>query len=88
MNKHKIQQYSSIRRANIKRAMPAWADVDKLLDVYKQSVAISTETGVVHHVDHIVPLSHPLVCGLHVHENLQILPGVDNMEKGNRFIVE
>lgn len=88
MNKAKIQQYNSTRRANIKRAIPGWADVDKILDVYRQSVTISTNTGTTHHVDHIVPLSHPLVCGLHVHENLQILPGVDNMEKGNRFIVE
>lgn len=88
MNKAKLQQYNSTRRANIKRAMPGWADVDKILDMYKQSVTISTDTGIVHHVDHIIPLSHPLVCGLHVHENLQIILGADNMEKSNKFIVE
>lgn len=36
-------------------------------------------------VDHIVPLKHPLVCGLHVPHNLTVSLEDDNRRKGNRF---
>jgi hypothetical protein len=40
-------------------------------------------TGVKWHVDHIVPRNSPLVCGLHVHTNLQVIPADENMYKRN-----
>jgi 5-methylcytosine-specific restriction endonuclease McrA len=36
-------------------------------------------------VDHVIPLRHPLVCGLHAIANLQYLTGPDNLKKGNKW---
>lgn len=38
-------------------------------------------------VDHIVPIKHPLVCGLHSITNLQYLTILDNRSKSNKFEV-
>jgi hypothetical protein len=64
--------------------MPPWADVDAILVVYADAIRLECETGREFHVDHIVPLRSPLVCGLHVPHNLQVIEGVENSRKGNR----
>jgi len=66
-------------------ATPSWSDGDAILKFYAEAKQLTQETGVVHHVDHIVPLRHKKVCGLHVHQNLQVLTATENLKKGNRF---
>lgn len=61
-----------------------WAD-DVLIDeAYRLAALRSQMTGIKWEVDHIVPLSNPLVCGLHVEHNLQVIPMIENRIKGNR----
>lgn len=41
--------------------------------------------GRLYTVDHVVPLHHELVCGLHVPANLQIMTSEDNTRKSNTY---
>lgn len=60
-------------------AQPEWADTSAMNRIYEQSLK---QGG---HVDHIVPLCSPIVCGLHVEHNLQILPAGSNYSKSNHI---
>ena len=57
-------------------AIPKWADIKAITQFYK-----ACPEGF--HVDHIIPLRNPDICGLHTLENLQYLPAEDNLKKGN-----
>lgn len=55
------------------------------MEIYIEAQRITLSTGIPHEVDHIIPLRGRLVSGLHVHENLRIIPRTENRKKGNRF---
>jgi hypothetical protein len=67
---------------------PKWANKDAIKEFYKEAKRLTKETGILHHVDHIVPLRHPLVCGLHVENNLRVISYFENNQKSNYFTVE
>lgn len=73
-----------IRAATIQRT-PPWADWKEIQKIYAEAVSITKKTGIVHWVDHIVPLNGRTVSGLHVHYNLEVITKTANMLKGNRF---
>ena len=75
---------SANRRAAKLQATPKWASEALILAIYEECQLLSEETGIPHHVDHAVPLISDIVCGLHCEDNLQILPALDNLSKGNR----
>jgi 5-methylcytosine-specific restriction endonuclease McrA len=81
-NRPYYANYASLRTRRLNQAQPKWADQNAILDVYKEAEYFGLE------VDHIIPLKHPLVCGLHVVDNLQLLSREENARKNNRFSVE
>ena len=82
-NRDKRRATYAARKSAKLQATPKWADRTAIAAIYRRAVAIERETGKRMHVDHIVPLQHPLVCGLHCEANLQILPGAENESKRN-----
>lgn len=72
-------------RAKQKSATVKWANLDKIKELYLEARKLTEETGIQYAVDHIIPLSHDKVCGLHVENNLQIIPFSDNCKKYNKF---
>jgi 5-methylcytosine-specific restriction endonuclease McrA len=57
-------------------------DLSKEQQIYIECERLTRETGVVHHVDHIMPLC---MGGQHAWWNLQILTAEENMSKGGKF---
>lgn len=74
----KRENYANYRAAK-KNATPKWADRKEIARIHK----LATEKGL--EVDHIVPLSSPLVCGLHCEDNLRCIPQPLNRHKSNRY---
>lgn len=67
--------------------MPTWlndAEIFEMECVYKYCAGLRN-VGLDYHVDHVVPLRGDNVSGLHVSWNLQVIPGHENMSKGNTF---
>lgn len=83
-NPEKNAFYVMKRQAAKLRAIPVWADMEKIEAIYNEARRLTELTGIPHHVDHIVPLQSPWVCGLHCEANLQILPYYENQSKSNR----
>lgn len=62
---------------------PPWikrSDLKPLADLAVEKTRI---TGVKHVVDHVIPITHHLVCGLTVPWNLKVLTQAQNARKSN-----
>jgi len=73
------------RQATQIQAMPTWVDKEELKAFYLKAQQMAELTGIKHDVDHIIPLKHKLVCGLHIPANLQVLTASENRKKHNKF---
>jgi hypothetical protein len=84
-NKARYVERAKRRREYIAKRTPPWADLDAIRAFYRRAAELTVNTGTAHHVDHIVPLRGKLVSGLHVAENLRVVPAKENLSKSNRF---
>lgn len=80
-NPKKFRAQVAVRRKRVQQATPPWADIKELRAFYEDC-----PQG--YHVDHVIPLNGELVSGLNVMENLQYLPALDNLRKGNRYEID
>lgn len=79
-------EYAPLFKLRRRRARPWWVDLRELAKITRECRRISKETGVPHHVDHVIPLLGKTVCGLDVPWNLQIIPAVVNFRKANKLL--
>jgi hypothetical protein len=88
VNQGLVRRNEIARLYNKLQATPSWSNLDAISAVYIEAKRLEELDGVKRHVDHIVPIKHKLVCGLHVPANLQILTAFENQSKGNRFKIQ
>lgn len=62
---------------------PPWVDKRVLRAIWETEM-----NGILHVLDHIIPVIHPRVCGLTVPWNLQIISWRVNATKGNKWVPE
>lgn len=76
------------READKLKATPSWAIEFFIEEAYMLAVLRSKSTGIKHHVDHVIPLRSRIVCGLHAHTNLRVIPAEENIRKSNKLLHE
>ncbi len=77
-NKNQRSHRETKRRVIKKSALLSWINEEEIKKIYENRPEGKE-------VDHIIPLVHPDICGLHVPWNLQYLDANDNAKKHNKF---
>lgn len=83
-NKSYYLAKGALSKRRLRQATPPWADLTKIVEIYQSASMLSTPSEKFS-VDHVIPLRGKNVCGLHVHNNLQIMTLRRNKSKGNRW---
>lgn len=84
-NLHIKAAHQTARKARKLRATPKWSNDFFISEAYHLAALRTKYLGFPWHVDHIVPLKSKLVCGLHSHTNIQVIPAIQNIRKHNRY---
>jgi len=87
-NKEYVRYKNALRRQRFKMSTPLWEEELTLLvtqEAHRLRKIRENLFGFKWHVDHIVPLGGKIVSGLHVWNNLQVIPAKLNLQKHNTF---
>lgn len=80
---------SAARRANRLSRIPPWVEKEFeslfISEIYHLAKLREKSTGLKWHVDHMVPFISELVCGFHCYDNMQLIPALENLSKGNNY---
>ena len=68
---------------NGEKSSPKWANRFFINEIYVLARLRTEVTGIPWEVDHIIPFNGKTVCGLHVENNLRVVPRLINKTKGN-----
>ena len=88
-NPSSASRFRAERRKALNLASPPWltsAMKAGMNEFYLEARRLTKETGVPHHVDHIVPLRGGTVCGLHVPWNLRVITAEENCKRPRKFV--
>jgi len=86
-NKDRVAFHASKRRSALAQRTPEWLtddDFEAMAAFFNEARRMTEALGVLHHVDHIIPLKGKTVSGLNVPWNLQVLSATENLKKSNR----
>jgi hypothetical protein len=87
-NKARVLANKAKYRASKRNKTPTWVDKEHLWlikQAYELAILRTKQFGFLWHVDHIIPLNGVNVSGLHVIENIQVIPAVENLLKNNKY---
>jgi hypothetical protein len=89
-SKNRFKMNAKLAKYNASKLQrtPKWlteSDLRMIEAKYSLAAMLTRETGITHHVDHIIPLQGKKVSGLHVFSNLRVIPGTDNVKKSNSY---
>lgn len=88
-NRAVVQAHTIKRRLSKINRTPKWLTAEEhwlIEQVYELAQLRTKIFGFSWHVDHSIPLQGKLVSGLHVPENLQVIPGNENVRKANTYL--
>ncbi|NBW21709.1 MAG: HNH endonuclease [Caulobacteraceae bacterium] len=81
-NAPRFVAYSAARRQRVRdKTVCSRGEIKTINSIYETSKRITKCTGIQFHVDHIKPLSKG---GMHIPNNLQILPAKINLQKSDK----